>query len=578
MRRINNLPVRNKFILLYLLGVLLPIIVLLIYVLTNIAAEIKTREDLNAEQSLNRIYSSLSSEFSSAVSLSNAIASDKTISALVQKDYETSTEYYQHYYSELRPFLKRYMLAYPRLVTNLSIFTSNDTIANGGHCLHITPQVESQEWYPMTLPADPQLSVYLGRQVGQTDILQLCITRSLSNTSPFTDILRIDLNMELINRLLLQEESFLSLYLVAPDGTTVSYPGSMQDNYMADRTVRPPANATLGIDFGEATAMAGWRLLAHANEEATRTNVMQSVLVGLLLGGVCSLFAGVMAWIFSNSIAIRTKGLLIHMDSMSAEHFSPINHDFSKDEIGELTAHFNAMGIRLKQVINDLYVLQLRQKSLELENIRAELKYLQAQIDPHFLFNTLNAILVLCVRNGHHEEADIIRALSKLLRRMVDTSHDTVALKEELDFVRMALKIEQFRFGDKLQYEFDITPEAEMRTVPVMSIQGLVENACKHGVQGNNERGYIRISARVNANDTLIVEVCDNGVGIPPARLKYLQEQVDSSQDMPDSIGLQNIYRRLSLQYGKSVKLILRNGDEGGTIAQIHIPSAQKGA
>jgi hypothetical protein len=92
------------------------------------------------------------------------------------------------------------------------------------------------------------------------------------------------------------------------------------------------------------------------------------------------------------------------MDSMTAEHFSPISRDPGSDEIGELTAHFNAMGTRLKQLINDLYVLQLKQKSMELENVRAELKYLQAQIDPHFLFNTLNAILVLSVRNGHTEE------------------------------------------------------------------------------------------------------------------------------------------------------------------------------
>ena len=198
---------------------------------------------------------------------------------------------------------------------------------------------------------------------------------------------------------------------------------------------------------------------------------------------------------------------------------------------------------------------------------------MQAQIDPHFLFNTLNAILVLCVRNGHTEEAEIIRALSKILRRMVDTSRDVVSLSEELEFVRMVLKIEQFRFGDKLQYEFDVSPEAAQRSVPVMSVQGLVENACKHGIQSLNEPGMVRVSARVEEDQSLLIEVSDNGVGIESARLSELKKQISSASDMPGSVGLQNIYRRLRLHYGQAVSLTIQNADERGTIVSIRIPS-----
>jgi two-component system sensor histidine kinase YesM len=260
------------------------------------------------------------------------------------------------------------------------------------------------------------------------------------------------------------------------------------------------------------------------------------------------------------------------MDSMTAEHFSPISSEAGRDEIGELTAHFNAMGTRLKQLINDLYVLQLRQKNMELENVRAELKYLQAQIDPHFLFNTLNGILVLCVRNGHNEEAEIIRALSKILRRMLDSSRDVVPLRDEMEFVRMVLKIEQFRFGDKLRYEFEVSEAAMEHTVPVMSVQGLVENACKHGIQSLNGQGVIRVSAWVEADGALLVEVRDNGVGIAPDRLDSLREQITSEEDMFQGLGLQNIYRRLSLYYGEASSLTLRNAEERGTVVTMRIP------
>jgi len=569
--RLNDLPIRSKFILLYLLGVLLPIAVLLIYVLTNVAGEIRAREELGARQSLDRVYSALNMQFSSVVSLGNVVSGDSELAGLMRQRYKSPADYYHAYYNEIHPMLNRYSLAYAQHVIGLTLITDNPTIASGGVVVRVAPQVRAQEWYPSELPAEARLKVYLRQQVGQANILQLCLTRTLRAGSPYAELLRIDLNMDPVNSLIAGESSFLSLYLVAPDGTAVSYPGSMRDIRIANRGVRPPEPSDLSVSFGERTAMRGWKLVAYINRESMNRSIRQAVWVGLMLGAVCSLFAGAMAFIFSRSIAERSQRLLRHMDTMTAEHFSPIA-EAGRDEIGELTAHFNDMGARLRQLIDDLYVLQLRQKSMELENVRAQLKYLQAQIDPHFLFNTLNGILVLSVRNGHREEAEILRALSKILRRMLDSARDTATLEDEMEFVRMVLKIERFRFGDKLRYEFEVTDEALMRTVPVMSVQGLVENACKHGIQGLDGQGLIRVTAWVDPDGALVVKVTDDGVGIPPERLQCLRRQIASPEDMRESLGLQNIHRRLSLHYGKSASLTLSNAEGRGTVATLRIP------
>jgi len=469
--------------------------------------------------------------------------------------------------------MNRYLNAYAQHVTNITVFTDNPTMANGGVCLRIDKEARSSEWYPKNDSTEVTLAVYPRNQVGQTGILQLCITRPLSGSAPYHEVLRIDLNMEPMHRLLAKETSFLSAYFVAPDGTAVCYPGSLTDIMIGKRAAHPPESPDLVLAFPEGSAMDGWKLVANINDEPMKTSVRQATEVGLVIGVICSLFAAGLSVVFARSIVLRSQRLLRHMDSMTADHFAPITHDIGHDEIGELIAHFNAMSKRLQQLITDLYVLQLQQKSMELENVRAELKYLQAQIDPHFLFNTLNAILVLCVRNGHTEEAEIIRALSKILRRMVDTSRDVVSLSEELEFVRMVLKIEQFRFGDKLRYEFDVSPEAAERSVAVMSVQGLVENACKHGIQSLNEPGVVRISARVEQDKALLIEVSDNGVGIETARLNELQKQISSASDIQGSVGLQNIYRRLRLHYGEAVTLSIRNADDRGTIVSIRIPA-----
>jgi two-component system sensor histidine kinase YesM len=114
MRRVNDLPIRSKFILLYLLGVLLPIAVLLTYVLTNVTAEIRARETLNAEQSLQRAYTTLNTQFSGVVSLGNAVSSDSQLADFIEHRYDSPVEYYSTYYSEMRPILSGIRWPTPR--------------------------------------------------------------------------------------------------------------------------------------------------------------------------------------------------------------------------------------------------------------------------------------------------------------------------------------------------------------------------------------------------------------------------------------------------------------------------------
>lgn len=573
--RVNDLPIRSKFILQYLLGVLLPIVALLIYVLTNVTAEIRQREYQNAEQSLDRVYTTLETQFTQAVALSNAVSTDAQLAGLLDHEYSSPLDYYVSYYCVLRPILNRYMFAYVQQISNIEIYSDNTSMLNGGFCPRITKETMGEEWFPQQVPLSPTLTAYVRQQPAMSSSLQLSVLRTLDESSAYRQLLKIDLSMEPIHRIVDKESSYLSVYLVAPDGYAISYPGSLTDSMIAKRLTLPPTAADMTRSFGKRTAMSGWKLSANINTAPMEKSIRQAVWVGLLLGAVCSLFAGGLSLLFARSIVHRSQLLLHHMDSMTAEHFSPITRELGKDEIGELMEHFNAMGERLKQLINDIYVLQLHQKSLELENVRAELKYLQAQVDPHFLFNTLNAILVLCVRNGYTELSEIISPLAKILRRMVDTTRDMVSLREELEFVGMVLKIEQFRFGDKLRYTFDVSEEAMDASVPVMCVQGLVENACKHGIQHLNGQGLIRICARME-EDVLKIDVSDNGVGIRPNRLDDLQKQIVNPEDMKGSVGLQNIYRRLRLHYGKNVSLTLKNAQVRGTVVSIRIP--MKGA
>lgn len=570
-KRINNLSIGIKFALLYLLGVLLPIVVLLVFVLTNVTASVRERELQSAQQSLDRVFTSMETEFNSAVALSNAVSADNYLLKLMRQQYDYPFRYYHTYCSEIHPLFMRYLSAFAQYVSNMELYSDNPTLFSGGYCLSLSAS-RNEPWIPtdLTTPSVRMVN-YIKKRPSKSDAMQISLVRTLVDAQHQPIVIKIDLFTESFHRTIAEETDYLDIYLVSPEGYAVSYPGSMEDAKKSRMTVQPPDNCGLAMQFEGKSALAGWSLQAVINEEPIQQSVRKAVLAGLLLGVLCSVLSSVLCLFMSRSIVTRSKRLLRHMDSMTNEHFDPIRRDIGRDEIGELIEHFNAMGERVKQLINDLYVLELRQKSMELENVRAELKYLQAQIDPHFLFNTLNAILVLCVRNGYTELADVIRALSKILRRMIDTARDVVPLREELEFVKMVLLIEQFRFGNKMRYEIEAPDALLDEPVPVMSVQALVENACKHGIQNINRQGVIHIRAYVSG-DFLCIDVSDNGVGITPQRMQFLQQNVRSSVDIEGSIGLQNIYRRLVLQYGERAELYLSDAPECGLMASIRIP------
>src|SRR5687767_6351360 len=198
---------------------------------------------------------------------------------------------------------------------------------------------------------------------------------------------------------------------------------------------------------------------------------------------------------------------------------------------------------------------------LEARLAEARLKTLEAELHPHFLFNTLHAISTLV--HTQPDAADrMISRLSDLLRLTFDRSGAAgVPLKEELEFLQKYLEIEQIRFQDRLAVKFDIDPETLDAEVPRMILQPLVENAIKHGIAPRSGQGLIQISAR-KQGDKVLIEVRDNGVGLSKnARARF-----------SNGVGLSNTRARLECLYGSEQRLDFAEG-QGGLAVQMLIPS-----
>lgn len=211
------------------------------------------------------------------------------------------------------------------------------------------------------------------------------------------------------------------------------------------------------------------------------------------------------------------------------------------------------------------YFVEAREREVQLALLSEQLAgarfaALQAQVNPHFLFNTLNTIAVLVRDNDRRGAVRIVEHLSEVLRRTLSRHHaNEVTLGEELELVRQYVAIEQARFSDRLRPEFRIDDSLLSAAVPSFALQHLVENAIRHGITKHPDAGHLIVAAR-RAGDLLEVSVTDDGVGI------------EDTVVIPKGHGIENTRERLRALYGERASLVIVRRTEGGTIATLSVP------
>jgi two-component system LytT family sensor kinase len=206
-------------------------------------------------------------------------------------------------------------------------------------------------------------------------------------------------------------------------------------------------------------------------------------------------------------------------------------------------------------------LLDLKERMLS----QARLAALTSQINPHFLFNTLNTVSSL-IRTNPDRARQVVYKLSSILRRLLRKADNFTPLRDELAFIDDYLSIELVRFGDKLQFVKEIDPAALDCQVPAMLLQPIIENSIKHGLANKLEGGTIRLAASLGSEGKLLLRVEDDGVGIEEARLNTLLEH--------GGIGVSNVNERLEVLFGKDYRLSVNSRPGEGTSTEIELPAA----
>lgn len=307
---------------------------------------------------------------------------------------------------------------------------------------------------------------------------------------------------------------------------------------------------------------SGWTLIGVSSMEqlhAVQTQILWSFIgTGLFALGVCLI--GI--WFVLRLWIKPLRDLQATILKVGSGHSDLRANETGSPELVDLARQFNIMLDRIDQ-------LMIAVKEEEQNVRRYELQALSSQINPHFLYNTLDTIVWMAEFNDSKRVVEVTKSLAKYFRLALNQGHEQISLKDEIDHVRQYLFIQKQRYGEKLQYEIKELKQYNDYKIPKLILQPLVENAIYHGIKEMNRQGRIRVS--VSENDTqLIVSIYDNGRGF------VASETTNATLVRLGGVGLKNVNQRLQLQFGKSYHMDIQSEENTYTEIRLYFPRANK--
>lgn len=352
-----------------------------------------------------------------------------------------------------------------------------------------------------------------------------------------------------------------------------------------DRAQGAPDRAGAGIDreAGVFTSYIvlkepDWKVMAYVTlDELYRDayNLRRNILILCILSVVIlSILCTLIAVDFVNPINRLVRG----MKKVQRGESDVYIQDDREDELGFLNKTFNEMSHEINHLVNWVYREQLTRKE-------AELKALQSQINPHFLFNTLESINWMAQLNNVPEISDTVTNLSSLMEASIGRDDRLITLAEEFTYTDKYISLLKSRFGDRMELLKNVSEEVLGIRIPRLLIQPLVENAVFHGIEKSRGKGIITLNASLQG-DRLIIEVVDNGTGMQPEELEELNERLSMDNDTyfktlggkkNRSIGIENVNRRIKLFYGEDYGLKIESEAGSHTKVVVTVPAHHSG-
>lgn len=311
-----------------------------------------------------------------------------------------------------------------------------------------------------------------------------------------------------------------------------------------------------------------WKMvyLVPMNNMVGELNSIKVITVLIVL--ICLIVSFPLTLIISGYLTAPIKLLLKSMKRFQEGNFNErVNFKYN-DEIGMLGKGYDSMVENIKELIDKAYILQIKERE-------AELDALQAQINPHFLYNTLDTIFWKAERHGNKEISEMVYSLSKLFRLSLNRGKGSTLVCREKELIEHYLLLQKIRYKDHLDYSISIEPNILNMVIPKLILQPFIENAIRHGIETKEFGGTIKVSGKLVENRICFI-VEDDGIGMSEEKIKLIlgnnEEKITSESYGNGSYAVKNVNDRLKLNYGENYSLKFTSELNKGTIVELIIP------
>lgn len=561
--RVASLPVGRKLMLIYLLGIFVPLVVTNGLVLRSVLQDVRTQENAFLKAVINGMRDGISREFEPIELASEFVYADSAIYRLLSESYTSFEDFVAAHRDYLIPALTKYVSVFTG-ISRLIIYTNNHAVTVSEGYLGIDDYIRSSVWFTRFSGVRDGLVTMVHRdddpRADLTTTTYISLFRELDNSSIARSvrmILRIDAKPEVFVRHLQSTELKGHIEVVDPWGTVAA-----RKEY--GPTLGSPYTFSFPID--RSPALNGWTIRGTIEPRKVPRPWSERWTLLLITSGMSMAITSLLILLLSRSVTSRLRSVSAQMRRVEHEDFSALRIDEeSNDEIGGLINDFNIMARKIDTLINDGYKSEIERQRLLVARQQAELDALQSQVNPHFLYNVLESIRMKSHIRGEKDTALVIKKLSRAFRRLSNWSDDLIPLEEEMRFTREYLEIQQYRFADRLNARISMPSSANEFRIPKLTIQSLVENACVHGLESRTDGGTVSVEV-TREHDELQITVADDGMGCDAAVVRARLRD-----DPPDSrhIGIANLYRRLHLHFGKTFRFEFESCPGSGTTVRI---------
>jgi len=560
---VKNLRLRNKFILIFLISII-PFFGLIYYSYTTTRDQITEQTYASLSGTLNQINTNIENRLDYYHQLSSILYMDSQLRNYLSNNYEQA-----FFYLDALEYINRTFTAMRTLNTNvqgITIYTNNKTLYSDGEYIRYTEELPA---------AIRQLAIEAaGNTVyAQTDEHTITLARSLSYfslTNPY-GILVIQISDVELFSLIEKENNNKSVYIIDQNGKVIT----SVDNNLSTQNLYDtfPIKDELQSNFGKFDKQVngenrfitykklnnGWKTVITVPYDELLANTNNATRRILWISMIAFSASILLIYVTTKVITKRIEKLLFHIRKVEKGDFKVSLQPMGHDEIGQLSFAFNKMASEIQELIEDVYVKEISMKE-------AELTTLQAQINPHFLYNTLASISSLALKEGGTQVYQMVNHLAKYYRISLNKGKRIILVNQEILLVKNYISIQEIRFRGMLHMHYDLDENLFKYSTIKLILQPFIENCINHAIC--DESGINIIVKLRSEDEDIVFQIIDDGAGMTQGNLENAFQNANNLS----GYGIKNVNDRIQLMYGEryGVDVFSRLGI--GTTVTLRIP------